>query len=792
MILHYLKTAFRNISKFKNQTLISVLGLAVGFACFSLATLWVVYEMTFDNFHKNAKNMYVVYMPGSTQSGLTNLTPSLLATYLKETFPEIANSTSLARNQNTSTVTVEGAEIKAFFIMADSSLFRMFDVKVLEGSLEFFVPDSKKLAITQEKARQLFGDEHPIGKKVGENEEICAVVSGLSKHSNYSFDFIRPLPDFSDLRRTAIDEWSIYLFGNNTIIELYPGTNIEAFEKKLFDHVINAKINAINKMTIKPLTKLRYTDPEREMKREVKFQHILIFAISGMLVILCSLFNYFTLFISRFRIRQKELALRVVCGASGGSLLAMLSVEFILTLLFSIVFGLLLTYLFHNPFLTLSDISMNLPAIYRESLLYIVCVIIVSLLVFWLILFVFRHRSLNVSIRRSNKKMFRKMSVVVQLVISIGFAFCTIIILKQMYFLHHSGELGFSFKNRGSITVYGENNETVADRLKQMPEIVDAVDAKNMRPLLPQRSRSSKEFDSWDEQPVNVEKISLEQVTVSPEYTDFYDFRLVAGEMLTEADPETMVLLNEEAVKAFGWYEPVGKHFDGKYTVKGVIKNVYNFAPTIVVKPAFYLRHLPTDRQTIEMTSYNPRSDNPSPVISYGRYILFKYHEGLWKSCKEKLELMKGDFSTFTINNAEEEYENYLKSENNLIKLLSVVSAICILICVFGFVSLVSLTCEERRKSIAIRKINGATAGDILAIFAKEYSLLLLIGAVIAFSTGFFIMQRWIEQYVKQTSVPAWIYLSILLIMASVIVLCVGWQVYKTSAERPAEVIKKE
>jgi ABC-type lipoprotein release transport system permease subunit len=176
--------------------------------------------------------------------------------------------------------------------------------------------------------------------------------------------------------------------------------------------------------------------------------------------------------------------------------------------------------------------------------------------------------------------------------------------------------------------------------------------------------------------------------------------------------------------------------------------------------------------------------------------VLFKYHDGMWKSCKDKIEQMIiSEFADFEhhqiqIINTEEEYKKFLKSENALLKLLSFVSAICILICVFGFVSLVSLTCEERRKSIAIHKINGATAGDILAMFAKEYSLLLIIGAAIAFPAGYFVMQRWLEHYVKQTSIPAWIYLSIILALALVIVLCVGWQVYKSSVENPAEVVK--
>jgi ABC-type antimicrobial peptide transport system permease subunit len=114
------------------------------------------------------------------------------------------------------------------------------------------------------------------------------------------------------------------------------------------------------------------------------------------------------------------------------------------------------------------------------------------------------------------------------------------------------------------------------------------------------------------------------------------------------------------------------------------------------------------------------------------------------------------------------------------------------LICIFGFVSLVSLTCEERRKEIAIRKVHGATVGDILAMFAKEYFLLLIIGTTIAFTTGFFIMQRWLEHYVIRTSIPAWIYLSIVSALALVIVLCVGWQVYRSSVENPADVVKGE
>ena len=763
--------------KYKMQSGISIVGLAVGFTCFALATLWIRYEMTYDSFHKDAKRMYVVYRqdPFSTdQTGYSRSAYYPLAAYLKQTFPEIEDATPLIPSYPGTKIIVEGAEFPAQVIYADSTFLRMFDVKIIEGNRDFLIPGSKKLAITKEKALQLFGKEDPIGKTVNNGYEdciICAVVSEMPKQSNYAFDFISP---FSDYILDFKNSWHASS-GENTIIKLVPGTNVKAFEKKLYGLNTGEERSNISKMTIKPLTKIRYLDSA--VIREVKFQHILIFSISGLLVILCSLFNYFTLFVSRFRIRQKELALRMVCGASGSSLYVMLTVEFILTLLLAILLGGLLTHWLHKPFLALADIQMNLLAVYRESLLYIGSIILFSLLLFWLILFIFRRRSLNLSIRQSNKNLSRKVSIIVQLIISMGFVLCTIVILKQIYFLNHTDELGFSFQNRGTVTVFqNADSHTLANRLKQIPEITEVVEA--VTTLVPPGGRMSYKIKIWDNKPADSEDIDMEAMYVSPEFNAFYDFKLVAGEMLAKNDPDSLVLLNESAVKAFGWNDPVGKHFIG-FKVKGVIKNVYNFGPTVPVKPV----------------SYSIRSKNLNDRPFGGSIVLFKYREGMWKSCEEKVrQMVKKEYagSYNGITNTEDEYNKFLKSENALIKLLSFVSAICVLICVFGFVSIVSLTCEERRKAIAIRKINGATVGDILSIFAKEYFLLLIIGAAIAFPAGYFVMQRWLEQYMKQTSISAWIYFSILFAMALLIILFVGWRVYKTSNENPAEVVKTE
>jgi ABC-type antimicrobial peptide transport system permease subunit len=159
--------------------------------------------------------------------------------------------------------------------------------------------------------------------------------------------------------------------------------------------------------------------------------------------------------------------------------------------------------------------------------------------------------------------------------------------------------------------------------------------------------------------------------------------------------------------------------------------------------------------------------------------------EKIRKTVAEELPNVSPDFSY-----DEDEYNKFLKSENTLLAILTLVSTVCIIVCVFGFVSMVSLTCEERRREIAIRKINGATVKDILDIFFKEHLTLLAAGALIAFPAGYLIMKRWLEDYVVQTEISAWIYVAILLALFMAIVLCVGGQVYRTSRENPIEAIK--
>jgi ABC-type antimicrobial peptide transport system permease subunit len=140
----------------------------------------------------------------------------------------------------------------------------------------------------------------------------------------------------------------------------------------------------------------------------------------------------------------------------------------------------------------------------------------------------------------------------------------------------------------------------------------------------------------------------------------------------------------------------------------------------------------------------------------------------------------------------EDVFEEHFKSERALLTLLSVMTLACILIAVFGVYSLTSLTCQQRKKEIAIRKINGAEVVDIMNIFFKEYLILLALAAIVAFPAGYIIMKRWLEGYVKQTSMDAWLFVLIFLIVFVVIVFSIVSMVWKAANQNPAEVVKSE
>lgn len=770
MLRHYFKLAIRNLLKYKSQSVISIVGLTVGFTCFALATLWIRYEQTYDTFHDGADRIYVVRIASEMYNdGISQITPYPLAAFMKETFPEIETACNMqAWNCQ---FKYKEVEYSSFEIGVDSATMEMFRFDVISGNHNFMLPDNEEIAITDQLAAQLFGKEDPIGKEIDiyGKRKICAIVKPWDIHSNMPFEILAS--------NRYEKEWNMSSW--QTFIKIRKGVDIETFRKKLKEFKADKDPSfVISKTELTPITAMRYDRPSREVT--VKYEHILLFASAGGLVILCALFNYLTLFITRIRMRNREIALRKVCGSSDSNQLVLFAVEYMLTLVLALFTGLILIELALPTFKELSDIKLDNTAIYLEAVKYSGIIVILSFLLSLYPIYYFRRQTLNAMLKGSaenrNKNTFQKISMAAQFIISICFIFCAVILMKQIHFLNRA-DYGLERTYRANVNVY-PNIDGLKEEISKIPFVTEIFPEK-LPPLFPRYARSFRSLNEWEGRQDSTASVQFETIDCNEEYLKFYGLQLVEGRFPANSSGK-QVLINQAGVKAMKMDHPIGKTMlkgESQLVIAGVVKDFYIAPPTIPAKPVM----LETNKE------FNS---------NYDEGILFKYQEGSWPECKQRIEQlvkkMNPDIRNCSIVNMEEEYAKFLKSENALLLMLDFVTLVCVLISLFGVFSLVTLDCEQRRKEIAIRKVNGATTRHIMYKFFMKYMLLLLTATAVAFPVGYLIMKPWVENYVLQTSFDWWIYPAILLSLATLISLCTSWRIWKASNQNPAETIKSE
>lgn len=770
MIKHYLKVALRNLVKYKTQTLISIIGLSIGFTCFALSALWIRYEMTYDDFHEGAERIYLAgHKFRFKGDGFSYISSFLLADYIMKNCPEVEKACHIKYTYGNS-VKYEDTKFDMFQLEVDSNFISMFNIKAVSGDNHLRM-EKGQIAITDKTARKIFGKENPIGKHLvfpqQNNSEmtIVAVVESWKGHSQYPFDILLP---FHNLKA----DWNIQQC--YTLFRIYSGSDINALEQRLAEFKVQGDHPEYSESApVALLSTLRSTHPNGDIN--VKLKHIRLFAIIGTLVIVCGLCNYLTMLITRIRMRKRELALRKVNGASNSSLLALLLSELILLLVISLGVGIMLLELILPAFKQMSQIDESTSFFYSEAFVYMFSLIVITVgIATLLIKYVSKQNLLDNISHKSNLHFsgwFYKGSILFQLFVSIGFVFCSLVMMKQLDCLLNTKELGLDRHNVGIITNNrGSENAQLEKILDQMPEVVKRL--QGFYTPIPKNSYSSLNVQDWEEKASEAPNVSIENEVLNQDYVDFFGIELLEGSMLDEKDGEENVLINEAAVKAFGWEHPVGKKFQ-IYTVKGVIKDIYYNAPIYPVAPAMFF--------------YSKGSES--------KHLIFRVRENSWDIVAEKLEKKIREIDpdgNYMLISMDKVYDDYMKSEATLNKLLGMVSCVCILIAVFGIFSLVTLSCQQRRKEIAIRKVNGASASLILNLFLKEYLLLLAIASCIAFPLGYIIMKQWLENYVKQTSIEGWLYVTISVAMLFVIFSSIIWRVWKAARQNPAEVIKSE
>ena len=832
---HYLIVARRSLSRYRTQSIISIVGLAVGFVCLALSSVWVRWENTFDNFHPGADRMYLVWDKGLDfgKHNLTTIAPRAkneLAFALRGEYPEVECATMMEIDSKTEK---SGWKLPFTTIGADTSFVRMFNVKPIEGELTTLSQSNLNIMVTDEYALKRFGEGSPIDKAfnafripTGDTDAVMSEpVKGVIKawhHSSFAFDVL-----FLEDGTNVSSRFNYGGLFNTVVVRLRKGASAADFEKKL--NAIEIGVKRVGEITLVPISQAhRLLGDTRLHKDNLSYRHLRYFQLVSALLVACVFINFLVLFLIRVRGRQREMALRMVHGAKPRMLLAQFVVELLLTLLLAMALGLFLTFAVKDVFAEYAGIDLAGGYIMGNALLFMAVIAAVCLAIATVSVEVVRRSTIRRSLmpgggRRNNT--FTKVCTGVQLAVSLTLICCSAFMLKQLYFMKNT-DWGYPIKGRMHFVALATRNPIVPDapewggpfpfdpewkesvlrRLNQLPYVIKASDqAEDPIGLYGRRTGGM----TWTMLPGIVDEGDNDKTyehvrSRSFSVHTFYGFKDLRDPTLGIAvlegalpDPERWtneVVITEKTRELMGVEKAAGSDI---MIARDDFRNSPDGSLNVVKAPNHYVV-----AAVIKDLYLESPSDEPYPCVLMKDGIRFGTDEmiSVHYAPAHRAELAKELTAMFDEQSDmifdmvwhEDEWAELMHSEQNLSRLLTVVSIVAVLIAVFGVYSIITLACRQRRKEIVLRKIHGAKLRDILSMFIKEYGLILLAGAFVAFTVSDIIMHGWLEQYVKRTPLSLWVFTAILVITALLITLCVGSRVLNTARENPADVVKSE
>lgn len=774
---HYLKIALRNLWKYKTQTVLSLIGLSVGFICFSLSMYWLHYERSFDNFHPHADRIYVVQLYDSTKADpISRISAYPLGTYLKQYFPEIEEVTQMQPTSIRLQTTIGVEWFMGFHI--DTSFVNVFQVSDKNFKLPYFYDNNSSMAempqrnlpvvITDRAAKKISPTEFLEGKEIElTNKKTLYIekeIAAWPTNTNISFDFLLPF--------SVADSWRIQSY--HTYILLKEGVDGDALNKKLQNIKIEELHSANLRVIISPLRTFKKEYPKDD--QHIKHEYIYLFAIAGLLIALSGLFNYIMLFINRIRMRSREFALRQVNGASGWHLLSLVLFEFSLIITGAILLGLVGIHYLLPAFKELSSINLPNQSIYLNSFKYIMLLVASMLLLSLLPIYYYQRETLHQSTQKGHQRdWFYKICVLLQLMIGMGFVFCSFILFSQTQYLMNR-DIGFN-RYRVAKVNSPKNLSTPIDLLPYADKIkeLSTIEAVLKHESIMVWDIGSISYSINDGKKGEEQRLSFLIYAISSDFIPFFDIQFAQGENFNpEIIEDKDILINEAAANLVGIdrvYTEDSPLATLGFKVVGIVKNFHTESPEIRVEPLLL-------GQTTEMKDF-----------------VYRYKEGMKAESEKQLtEVIRKDHphSELEFTYMEDTYRGYYTSERALFVMVLATTLVCVLISIFGVYSMVALICTRRRKEIAIRKANGAKTFTIFWQIFKEYFYLLLIACVLTFPIVHSLMLLWLEHYANRITIGWSIYILLFAGALLVITLTVFYQVWQAARQNPAEILKSE
>ncbi len=791
MLKSYFISAWRNLQKSRFYAVVNIIGLSLGLATSILLLLWVQDEMRFDGFHQHLRQLYHVSAKFGKDASATvwDNTSAPLAVFAKTEIPEVEDVCRITGNYDNSLYTIGD---KKFFEtgtgLVDSSFFRMFNFPLLKGNRNHPFTNSHSVILSATTARTFFGTVDPMGKQILGDDKKIYVVTGVMKDfpSNssidydmvFNFELLNDHYDGSGYWKHLNEDWGNY--NHDTYLLLKPGADPHAVAVKLA--AIHKKQQGASDFTnqlsylVSPMAKMHLYDSSGN---ERGMTIVRIFFIVAIVVLIIACINYVNLITSRAAKRSKEISIRKIIGAGTGNLFWQFVSESLLLFLISLAVATLLLIAVIPLYNDLSGKSI----VFNPLDPAVLAIYGITFLATFLLAGVYPAMTLA-SFKPleamkgklsglGSKGQFRKALVVVQFTCSILLIISTMVISQQMRFIREKN-VGYDKENVFNLPMrdLGSRYAAARNELLKQPGILDVSAASGD---IAQNYSSTGDAD-WDGKTVAQKSFIINQMAIERNFLSLMHIKLMAGTGFsgTPAD-SSHFMLNQTAIAQMGLKDPVGKRFtyhDRKGTIVGIVKD-FNFQNLRQKIDPLILYYDPSNcRKMYVRTNAN---GSAAALAAVGK---------VWKTYNP-------DFS-FEYDFLDAAFDKMYKSDQRVGKIFNYFSIITILISCLGLFGLVTFTAETKFKEIGVRKVLGANVSQIVVMLSKDFLLLVVIAAAIAFPLAWFGLSRFLQGYAYHTQLSWLIFVLAGMITAGIALLTICFRAVQAALANPVKSLRSE
>lgn len=798
MLKNYFKLILRNLKRQKGYSFINITGLVIGLSCCLLIMLYIRYEFSYDAYHADAENIYRAVREQQGKAVWLNSSEHPLAASLKADFPEVVKATRVKKNDEVGVVEYKSKRFNESGIyFVDQDMLEIFTFPLVSGDQHTALKEPFSLVITEEMAKKYLGSENPVGKTLmindwyaekKQNYTITGVLKNIPKNSHFTFDFLVSYNTMYSLKKSGkegVETWNY--FEPKTYIKLVSKTNPKDLESKFpaFLKKYKGEDSASEKLRLQPLKEIHLGgNLSYELEPNNDKRMIYMFSAVAFFILLIACLNYINLSVARSAKRAVEVGVRKVVGANKSQLVMQFLFESMVFSLLALVIAFLLADCLLPVFSSLMDRNFTLNFFQNLEMLWVFLGTAVfigffsgSYPAFFLSSFL-PIRVIKGTLRISSKgsAVFRGSLVVTQFVVSIILIICTFVIHDQLNYIKNR-DLGF--EKEQIITLY-----TMDENLKRNPDYLKTELLKNPNILgisasldLPSTIRRTNTL-GWDNKGEK-RNSNLNFTFVDQDYFDVYNIEIIKGRNFSKefsTDKTNAMIINETAARDLGWKDPIGKRLyssRNEWTVIGVIKDIHFKSLHSKIDPVVFLYN---GQWGIDYFSIKIAPTNISSSI--------EFIEKKWKTLSPEYP--------FQYAFLDERIDRIYKAEQNLGQTFNIFTLVALSIAGLGLIGLMSFVSEQKKKEISIRKILGADSRKIIVLLSKEYIRCIAVAVGIAWPVGYFVMDRWLQNFAYKTNLQIDIFIFSGLMAFVFALITVSYQTIKSAIANPIDSLRCE